>query len=107
MFKYIFGDNPHTKILEFLANHTRYDYNMSDISKFSGVSRPTTYRVIEYLLKNKLVVKTREMRNSPMYKLNTETEIVRKILKLDFEIGKMIADLEDNKDIQKLEKAIS
>lgn len=79
---------------------------MSDISKFSGVSRPTTYRVIEYLLKNKLVVKTREMRNSPMYKLNTETEIVRKILKLDFEIGKMIADLEDNKEIQKLEKAI-
>lgn len=80
---------------------------MSDIAKYSEVSRPTTYRVIEYLLKNKLVVKTREMRNSPMYKLNTETEIVRKILKLDFEIGKMIADLEDNKDIQKLEKAIA
>lgn len=80
---------------------------MSDISKFSEVSRPTAYRVIEYLLEKKLVVKTREMRNSPMYKLNTESKIVGKILKLDFEIGKMIADLEDNKDMQKLEKAIA
>ena len=93
--------------MEFLADHVRYDYNMSDIAKYSGVSRPTTYRVIEYLLKNKLVVKTREMRNSPMYKLNTDSIIVEKILKLDLEIGKMIADLEANKDIQKLEKAIA
>jgi len=106
MFKYIFGDNPHTKILEFLADHTRYDYNMSDISKFSEVSRPTTYRIIEYLLEKKLVTKTREMRNSPMYKLNTESPIVRKILKLDFEIGKMIAELEDSKEIRKLEKVL-
>lgn len=107
MFKDIFGENPHAKILDFLADHTRYDYNLSDIAKFSEVSRPTVYRVIERLLKKKLVVKTRDIGNSPMYKLNTDSKLVQKILKFDFEIGKMIAELEDSKEVKKLEKVLA
>lgn len=107
MFKDIFGDNPHTKVLDFLADHVRYDYNISDIARFSEVSRPTVYRIIEYLLKNKLVIKTRDMRNSSMYKLNTDSKIVQKILQFDLEVGKLIADIEATKGVKKLEKVIA
>jgi len=106
MFKDIIGDNPHTKVLDFLADHPRYDYNISDIARYSKVSRPTVYRVIEYLLKKKLVVKTRDMRNSSMYKLNTDSKIVQKILQFDLEIGKMIADFESTKEVKKLEEVL-
>ena len=51
MFKDIFGNSPQTKILDFLADHPNYDYNISDISKNSEVSRPTVYKIIEILLK--------------------------------------------------------
>jgi DNA-binding MarR family transcriptional regulator len=47
MFKDIFGNSPQTKILDFLADHPNYDYNVSDISKHSEVSRPTVYKIIE------------------------------------------------------------
>jgi DNA-binding transcriptional ArsR family regulator len=87
MFKDIFGNSPQTKILDFLADHPNYDYNVSDISKNSDVSRPTVYKIIEILLKKKLIVKTRESGNSSLYKLNMENKLVQVILKFDFELA--------------------
>ena len=43
MFLYRFGENSKTRILELLANHMRYGYKMSDISKFTGLSRAWPY----------------------------------------------------------------
>jgi DNA-binding transcriptional ArsR family regulator len=103
----IFGDNPQTKILDFLADQPRYDYNISDIAEKSNVSRPTVYKVIKNLLAKKLVIKTRDIGNSPMFKLNTENKLVRIILKFDFEIAKQYADLEDKKAVKSYAPALT
>ena len=84
MFKDIFGDSPQTKILDFLADHPNYDYNVSDIAKQSEVSRPTVYKVLDLLQEKKLIIKTRESGNSSLYKLNLKNGLVRLMLKFDF-----------------------
>ena len=107
MFKDIFGNNPQTKILDFLADHSNYDYNISDISKHSKVSRPTVYKIIEILLKKKLIVKTRESGNSSLYKLNMENKLVQVILKFDFELASQIAEMESKATVKKYEPALA
>jgi len=107
MFKDIFGNSPQTKILDFLADHPNYDYNVSDISKNSEVSRPTVYKIIEILLKKKLIIKTRESGNSSLYKLNMKNKLVQVILKFDFELASQIAETESKDDVQKYESVLS
>ena len=38
MFKEIFGESPQAKILDFLGDHPNYDYNVSDLAEYAGVS---------------------------------------------------------------------
>ena len=107
MFKDVFGNSPQTKILDFLANHPNYDYNVSDISKNSDVSRPTVYKIIEILLKKKLIVKTRESGNSSLYKLNMDNKLVQVILKFDFELASQIAEMESKIAVKKYEPVLT
>jgi len=107
MFKDIFGNSPQTKILDFLADHPNYDYNVSDISKKSDVSRPTVYKIIEILLKKKLIVKTRESGNSSLYQLNMENKLVKVILKFDFELASQIIEMESKATVKKYEPVLT
>ena len=102
MFRDIFGDNPQTKILDFLADYPRFDYSISEISEKAEVSRPTVYKVIKLLLKKKLVIKTREQGNSSLFQLNLENRLVQLMLKFDFELAGNIAELESQKEVQQL-----
>ena len=97
MFVKIFGENPQTKILDFLADHPDYDYTITELAEKTGVSKPTIYKVIRNLLKEGLVVVNRKIGRTKLYKLNTRSEIVKTILKFEFEIAKRIADMEKKK----------
>ena len=97
MFIKIFGESPQTKILDFLADHPDYDYTITELAEKTGVSKPTTYKVIRNLLKEELIIISRKIGKSKLYKLNTRNEIVKTILKFEFEIAKKIADLEKKK----------
>jgi DNA-binding transcriptional ArsR family regulator len=107
MFKDIFGDNPQTKILDFLADYPRFDYSITEIAEKAGVSRPTVYKVINILLEKKLLVKTREQGNSSLYKLNTENKLVQVILKFDFEIASKIAEIEGKDSVKKYKTVLT
>ena len=94
MFVKIFGKNPQTKILDFLADHPKYDYTISELAEKTGVSRPTLYRVLKNLMNANLVIITRRIGRSNLYQLNLKNKLVKCILRFDFEIAKIIADLE-------------
>lgn len=106
MFKDIFGNSPQTKILDFFADHPSYDYNISEISKHSEVSRPTVYKIIQILLKKKLIIKTRESANSSLYKLNIDNTLVQAILKFDIELSEQIAKIQSKNTIKNYEPAL-
>ena len=107
MFKDIFGNNPQTKILDFLADYPRFDYSITEISEKSGVSRPTVYKIINILLEKKLIVKTRDQGNSSLYKLNTDNKLVQVMLKFDFEIASKIAEIEVKDTVKKYKPVLT
>ena len=99
MFKSIFGGSPQAKMLDFLGDLPDYDYSISDIAEYAEVSRPTLYKIIPDLMKKQLITETREVGKSKMYKLNTENEIIKLILKFDFELAGKIAEMEEKDQI--------
>jgi len=92
MFTKIFGENPQTKLLDFLADHPDHDYTIADLVKKTGVSKPTIYKILPKLLKENLVVVTRKVGKAKLYKLNTENELVKLILKFEFELANLLKD---------------
>jgi len=107
MFKDIFGNNPQTKILDFLADYPRFDYSITEISEKSKVSRPTVYKIINILLEKKLLVKTRDQGNSSLYKLNIDNKLVQVMLKFDFEIASKMAEIEIKDTVKKYKPVLT
>jgi DNA-binding transcriptional ArsR family regulator len=105
MFQDIFGHNSKTRILDFLTDHPRFEYSITEIAEKAEVSRPTVYKIIKTLVDKKLVIKTRDQGNSSLYQLNTENKLVQVILKFDFEIASKVAEIEA-KDMVKEYKPI-
>jgi len=98
MFKDIFGQSPQTKILDFLGDHPNYDYNITDLAEYADVSRPTLYEIIPGLIEKGILIETRKVGRSKMYKLNTENDLVKTILKFDFELADKIAEMESESE---------
>ena len=98
MFTKIFGENPQTKLLNFLADHPDHDYTIADLVKKTGVSKPTIYKILPKLLEENLVVVTRKVGKAKLYKLNTENELVKLILKFEFELANLLKEKDKPSD---------
>lgn len=84
----IFGNNPIIKVLDFLMAFQLFDYPLTEIAKNSGVSYSTLQIFWNKLEKNNIVVKTRRVGKSNLYKLNTENPAVKQLIKLDWNLIK-------------------
>lgn len=81
-FTAIFEGSPHARVLDFLAEHAGFDYNISELARHSGVARPTVYKVVADFLKKGLLVETRKVGNSQLYKLDLESEVVQQLVEV-------------------------
>lgn len=84
VFVEIFGSSPVIKVLDFLISYQLFDYPLTEIAKNSGVSYSTLQIFWDKLVKNNIVVKTRRVGKSDLYKLNTENPFVKELIKLDW-----------------------
>lgn len=80
----LFGDHPDVLVLEFLAGHTGFDYNVSDIARNAGISRPTAYKVVARLRRQGVLERTRKVGTSWFFALDEEHALVKPLLELDF-----------------------
>jgi len=80
------GDSPQIRILDFLITERNIDFNITDMAKNAGIGRATLYRIWKDLIKNKIIIKTREIGNSKLYKLNESSQFIKKIIELDNEL---------------------
>lgn len=87
-FKNIFGNNPVMKVLDFLISFQLFDYPLTEIAKNAGVSYSTLQTFWEKLEKNNVIVKTRRVGKSDLYKLNTANPAVKQLVKLDWNLIK-------------------
>ena len=88
IFVEIFGSNPVIKVLDFLITFQLFDYPLTEIAKNSGVSYSTLQTFWDKLLRNHIVIKTRRIGKSDLYKLNTDNPAVKQLIKLDWNLIK-------------------
>ncbi|HRZ85714.1 MAG TPA: helix-turn-helix domain-containing protein [Candidatus Paceibacterota bacterium] len=88
IFLHVFGNNPITKVLDFLITFQLFDYPLTEIAKNSGVSYSTLQTFWDRLVDNKIVIKTRRVGKSDLYKLNTNNPAVKQLIKLDWNLIK-------------------
>jgi hypothetical protein len=90
----LFEDSSIAKLLDFLTLYRNFDYPKTEISKNSGVSWKTLYRLWPLLERYNLVIKTRQIGRATLYKLNTENPIAQALNKLALETAAFDADKE-------------
>mgnify|MGYP001558599955 CR=1 FL=1 len=78
VFVEVFGNNPIMRVLNFLITFQSFDYSLTEIASNSGVSYSTLQAFWNKLEKNNVVVKTRRVGKSDLYKLNTKNPAVKK-----------------------------
>lgn len=84
----VFGKNPIIKVLDFLITFQLFDYPLTEIAKKSRVSYSTLQTFWDKLEKNKIVIKTRRIGKSDLYKLNTDNPAVKQLIRLDWNLIK-------------------
>ena len=102
IFREFIGDNPTTRILEFLIEGKDFDYSLTDIANNSGVSWRTVHRIFPKFIKNNIAIKTRMIGRAQLYKINDKNESVKKLIELFNKL--MINELEsmENKQLIKV-----
>ena len=88
VFVEVFGSNPIIKVLDFLITFQLFDYPMTEIAKNSGVSYSTLQTLWPGLENNRIVIKTRRVGKSDLYKLNIKNPAVMQLIKLDWNLIK-------------------
>lgn len=88
IFVEVFGSNPIIKVLDFLITFQAFDYPLTEIAKNSGVSYSTLQTFWDKLERNNIVIKTRRVGKSDLYKLNTKNPAVQQLIKLDWNLIK-------------------
>lgn len=88
IFLEVFGNNPIMKVLDFLISFQLFDYPLTEIAKNSEVSYSTLQTFWDKLERNKIVVKTRRVGKSDLYKLNIDNPAVQQLIRLDWNLIK-------------------
>lgn len=86
IFVEVFGKNPIIKVLDFLITFHLFDYPLTEIARNSGVGYSTLQTFWEKLERNNIVIKTRRVGKSELYKLNTKNPAVKQLIKLDWNL---------------------
>lgn len=80
---HVFGDNARIKILTAMLSERDRDLNVTDIADMAGVARSTVYDHLDELQELHLVVKTREVSGAPMYQINNDNPIIKRIREVE------------------------
>ena len=77
------GDSPTIRVLDYLLTESELDFSISDMARNVAIGRTTLYRIWDGLLKNKIILPTRIIGKSKLYKLNKEDSKIKKLIELD------------------------
>ena len=83
LFIELFGDYPTIKVLDYLLTERELDFSISDMARNAGIGRATLYRIWEQLIKNQIIIPTRMIGKSKLYRLNFENPKIKKLIEID------------------------
>ncbi|MEK6896563.1 MAG: hypothetical protein AABX12_03855 [Nanoarchaeota archaeon] len=82
----VFGNSPVMKVLDFLITFADFDYPLTEIARNSGVGYSSLQTFWDKLVRNNLVVKTRRVGKSNLFKLNTGNPAVKQLAELAWKL---------------------
>ena len=98
------GDSPTVRVLDYLVTERDLDFSITDMAKNSGIGRSTLYRIWDDLIKNKIIVPTRIIGKAKLYKLNTESKAIKKLIEIDDAL--LLEDLKKRSERQEIKVAL-
>ena len=93
-FRLVFGDSPVAKVLDFLLDNQEFDYSLTDIAKGAEIAWSTLHAFWPDLVRLSVVNKTRKIGRAELYKFNTESPLVKKLIEIDLLVSKQLITLE-------------
>jgi hypothetical protein len=96
------GDSPMIRVLDYLLTERELDFSITDMADNSGIGRATLYRIWDNLIKNEIIVHTRDIGKAKLFKLNTSNAKIKKLI----EIYDMLTVEEMKARSKKMEKCI-
>ena len=78
-----FGDYPLIRIMDFLIYSRDFDYPITEIASNSNVNFQTLKKLWPRLEQDRIVVSTRTMAGTILYKINTNNPVVKKLIELN------------------------
>lgn len=83
-----FGNGARLKVLDFLITFQLFDYPLTEIAKNSEVSYSTLQTFWDQSVKNNIVINTRRVGKSDLFKINTNNPAIKQLIKLDWNLIK-------------------
>lgn len=76
------GDSPMIKVLDYLLTERELDFSITDMAENSRIGRATLYRIWDSLIKNEVIVHTRDIGKAKLFKLNLENPKIKKLIEI-------------------------
>ena len=102
-FRIVFGNSPLVKVIDFFLENREFDYSLTDIAKNADIGWSTLHGFWNNVVMLGIVKKTRKIGRAELYMLNLDSPLVKKLIELDMDISKKMANKEIHK--QKLTAA--
>lgn len=83
------GDNPKIRVLDFLMDNFALDFSLPQIAQGSNVAYTTLIDLLPNLLKQKIVIETRKIGKSKLFKLNLDNPIVKALFAIDLKLSEV------------------
>ena len=82
LFVEFMGDSPMVKVLDYLLTERELDFSITDMAENAGIGRATLYRIWDDLIKNEIILHTRDIGKAKLYKLNAKNEKIKKLIEI-------------------------
>ena len=100
LFVKFMGDPPTIKILDYLLTERELDFSITDMAENAGIGRATLYRIWGDLIKNEIILHTRDIGKAKLYKLNVKNEKIKKLM--DIYDMLVVEELRNHSENQKI-----
>ena len=100
LFVEFMGDSPMIKILDYLLTERELDFSITDMAENAGIGRATLYRIWDDLIKNEIMLHTRDVGKAKLYKLNVKNEKIKKLM--DIYDMLVVEELRNHSENQKI-----
>ena len=82
LFVEFMGDSPMIKVMDYLITERELDFSITDMAENAGIGRATLYRLWNDLIKNEIILHTRDVGKAKLFKLNTKNTKIKKLIEI-------------------------